>query len=76
LVSLLLRPGVRFEIITVVNMKITVLWDVTLCGLIKIYWLLEKCVSSVFHPGQLQFTRFYLDTVWTIKILLTWSLGE
>jgi len=76
LVSLLLCPGVRFEIITVVNMKITVLWDVTPCGMINIYRLLEECVSSIFHPGQLQFTRFYLDTVWTSEILLTWSLGE
>ena len=37
LVSLLLRPGVRIEIITVVNMKVTILWDVTPCGLIYIY---------------------------------------
>ena len=37
LVSLLLRPGVRIEIITIVNMKITVHWDVTLCGLLLTY---------------------------------------
>ena len=38
LVSLLFRPGMKIEIITVVNMKITVLWDVTTCSLINIYW--------------------------------------
>ena len=77
LVSLLLRPGVRTEIITVVNMKVTVLWNATPCSLIYIYWLLEGCVSSLFHR-QLQtlFTRFLLGTVWTSEILLTWSLGE
>ena len=37
LVSLLLRPGLTIEIITVVAMKITVFWDVTPCSLIYIY---------------------------------------
>jgi hypothetical protein len=37
LVSLVLRPGLTTEVITVVTMKITVLWDVTLGDLIDIH---------------------------------------
>jgi hypothetical protein len=46
LVSLILRPGLRNEIITAVNMKITVVWNVAPCGLVYIYCIWGKVLHS------------------------------
>jgi hypothetical protein len=48
LVSVLLHLGMRTEIITVVNMKVTFLWIVAQCGLINIYLCFRGLPSSMY----------------------------
>ena len=49
LVSLLLRPGLRIEMIPAVNMKNAVLYNVAPCGLVHIYCILEENVTFIFE---------------------------
>jgi hypothetical protein len=41
--------GLRIEIITAVNLKITVRWNVAPCGLVYFYCVLEESVTFIFQ---------------------------
>jgi hypothetical protein len=47
----------RFEVLVVVTMKISAFWAMTLCTVVRIYWLLEE--PSVFTLTVEQF--FYSE---------------
>jgi hypothetical protein len=38
---------VRFEVLMAVTVRIKILWDVTPCIVVDIYWQLEKLVASI-----------------------------
>lgn len=42
------RLCVRFEVLTVVTVKITAFWDVMMCSLVDYYQLLEESAASIF----------------------------
>ena len=40
---------VRFEVLTVVTMLIAMLWDVTPCSLVHVYWVSQKHLVHVYQ---------------------------
>jgi len=60
LVSLLLRPGLGIEIISAVNMKIAVHWNVSPCVLVYIYCILEESATFIFQTqGTVIFVQVF-----------------